>query len=356
MILAELWKQYGPGQQAYIATFIIGIFPVFILPLLPIISRTFFPTPNKPKYEKLQKEDSKEKKNQGKLKDKNEKKEKSEANETSESLINPGLLNALLSFAAGGLLGDVFIHLIPHALAGHNEAHDGHSHGGHSHSHSHSHSGHSHSHGHHHHSHSHAGHNHHSDENFALFGLHIILGILAFMLIERISRSFSHGHHHDHSHNTKRVSGILNLIADMSHNFTDGLALAASFYQSTQLGVSTAIAILIHEIPHEVGDYAILVQSGISHWKAILLQFFTAIGAFLGTTLGIMLQQKGFLLESIRFSLVDWILPFTAGGFIYVAMTTILPELNSQKKSLFQSAFELSLFCLGVGLMFLIEH
>lgn len=156
-----------------------------------------------------------------------------------------------------------------------------------------------------------------------------------------------------------QISGMLNLIADPTHNFTDGLAIAASFFKSTQLGVSTSIAILIHEIPHEIGDYAILLQSGMGHYKAILLQFVTAIGALMGTALGVALQN-GFDLtifgeisiKSQSFN-TDWIIPFTAGGFMYVALATILPEVNeaSTSKGAKQSFLELLSFMVGVALM-----
>ena len=330
----------SPIYQSFAATALISIFPIFILPWLPKISNLLFP----PKAERSVVAVEK-KKGKGKEKPVEGKKEQGKS---SSYPIHPGLLNSLLSFAAGGLLGDVFIHLIPHALE--DLANQEHSHG--HHGHSHSHHGHSHSHHDHHHGHSHGS---PSLLDFLdgahLFGLYVIAGIFVFFMIEKISRSIS-GHSHSHTHQdankqAKRVSGILNLISDASHNFTDGLALSASFFQSIQLGISTTVAILIHEIPHEIGDYAILIQSGMSHKKAIMMQFFTAVGAFMGTTLGVLLQTGQASLKTST----NWILPFTAGGFIYVALVSIIPELNEQKKSILQSISEIVLFCVGVAMM-----
>eukprot|EP01135_Chromosphaera_perkinsii_P005984 Nk52_evm13s376 gene=Nk52_evmTU13s376 len=199
---------------------------------------------------------------------------------------NKRFLNVLLSFAVGGLLGDVFLHLLPHAgMGGHGHSHEDHGHG-HGHGHSHGHEDHSHGHGHDHgHGHSHEHHDHghsHSLEDMHV-GLWILCGIVSFLLIEKLVRNIhgadGHGHNHGHSHGggggngegeeeekdtkglrrrkTKKtedngakkdekemsrlakdamknfeIAGYLNLVADLTHNFTDGLALGASFMAS----------------------------------------------------------------------------------------------------------------------------
>ena len=84
-----------------------------------------------------------------------------------------------------------------------------------------------------------------------------------------------------------KTSAILNLLADTLHNFTDGLAIAVAFSENFTIGVGISVAVLIHELPHEIGDFAILVQSGLTPWKAIKLQLVTAVGALLGCCLGI---------------------------------------------------------------------
>ncbi|CAH8630405.1 unnamed protein product [Heterobilharzia americana] len=133
-----------------------------------------------------------------------------------------------------------------------------------------------------------------------------------------------------------KVTGYLNLAADFTHNFTDGLAIGGSFLVSRNVGFLTTFTVLLHELPHEIGDYAILIQSGFSSRKAMLLQLVTAIGALLGASVSLLAARVGFgsvipdadLLPDITDDIViSRILPFTAGGFIYIAMTSVLPDL-----------------------------
>lgn len=272
------------------------------------------------------------------------------------------LLNVLLSFAVGGLLGDVFLHLLPHSAPPH-ETHDEST------------------------PHDHAGEMH--------VGLWVLAGIITFLIVEKVVRSShnSSGHSHSHSHSHEdvptsqsqpsssehsgstlrqrkpvsnenktsqmepsnkpdnhvqepiAVSGWLNLVADFSHNFTDGLAIGASFLAGEKLGYITTIAILFHEIPHEIGDFAILVQSGFSKKNAILAQFSTALGAVLGTVIGLLAEGIG--------ETTLWILPFTAGGFIYIATVTVIPILL-EDTSFRQSLKEILALCFGVALMYLV--
>ncbi|XP_048472716.1 protein catecholamines up isoform X1 [Rhincodon typus] len=295
------------------------------------------------------------------------------------------LLKVLLSFASGGLLGDAFLHLIPHALDphSHNEAPErrlkplenidhGHSHRGDDHDHSH----------------------------MMSVGLWVLGGIIAFLVVEKFVRHVKGGHSHSHSHshaaapNAKesseeeekekdhskhgeqragsrrrkpesprikteaakapgqvsdiKVSGYLNLAADFTHNFTDGLAIGASFLVSTNVGIITTVTILLHEIPHEIGDFAILVQSGCSKHKAMMLQLITAVGALAGTACSLMA-------EGIGEAATAWILPFTAGGFIYIATVSVIPELLDDSKPL-QSLLEIAALLVGVLMMVLIAE
>ncbi|XP_043526507.1 zinc transporter ZIP13 homolog isoform X2 [Frieseomelitta varia] len=131
----------------------------------------------------------------------------------------------------------------------------------------------------------------------------------------------------------KHISGYLNLIANVIDNFTHGLAVGGSFLVSFRLGVLTTFAILIHEIPHEVGDFAILLRSGFNRWDAARAQLFTASGGIFGAMFAV-LFSGGEIGEK-----TNWILPFTAGGFLHIGMVTILPELlkeTSPKESLKQ--------------------
>ncbi|KAA0710788.1 Zinc transporter SLC39A7 Histidine-rich membrane protein [Triplophysa tibetana] len=263
------------------------------------------------------------------------------------------LLKVLLSFASGGLLGDAFLHLIPHAL-------EPHSHHGQSDD---SEESHGHSHG--------AAHGH-----MMSVGLWVLGGIVAFLMVEKFVRLLKGGHSHSHAaHNAKdsdgedekteikktdskkksektsdiKVSGYLNLAADFTHNFTDGLAIGASFLVSPAVGAVTTITILLHEVPHEIGDFAILVQSGCTKRKAMCLQLLTAIGALAGTACSL-------LAEGIGAAATAWILPFTAGGFVYIATVTVLPELLVGRSSFCQSMLEILALLFGVGMMVLIAE
>lgn len=256
------------------------------------------------------------------------------------------LLKILLAFASGGLLGDAFLHLIPHALMPHNDKQ------GHSHSHSHSH-----------------GTQEHGPHDITV-GLGVLGGIITFLVVEKTVRLFSGGHGHSHGDKKKtddklkkktkdnknkqediKIAGYLNLAADFTHNFTDGLAIGASFIAGQSIGYITTVTILLHEIPHEIGDFAILVQSGCSRKKAMLLQLLTAFGAISGTFISIYLRGSG---EGLVSSLI---LPFTAGGFIYIATVSVIPELLEGSNNKFsQSIKEIIALLAGVYMMVLIAQ
>ncbi|KAG3143572.1 hypothetical protein PI124_g15557 [Phytophthora idaei] len=281
------------------------------------------------------------------------------------------LLRVFLSFAAGGLLGDALLHLLPHSLpegVGHAHDHEGHDH-------------------------DHEGHTHSMADLYVW--LWTLAGMLTFFMLEKFVRAQTgggHGHSHGHTHSSTSVqdggaspvssktttarkravfkegkddvdvpeeepivskelgkkpiaaAGYLNLAADFSHNFTDGLAIGATFLRGT--GWTTTVAMLLHELPHEIGDFAILIQSGFTRREAMLTQLLTAIGAMIGTVIGLLMEGAGD-------SSSVWISPFTAGGFIYIACTSVMPELL-EDCSLAQSLKEAGAMCAGIGLMTLI--
>lgn len=152
------------------------------------------------------------------------------------------------------------------------------------------------------------------------------------------------------SSSERAVGGYLNLAADAAHNFTDGLMLGAAFLpmesgpQATwRRGVATTIAVLVHEVPHEVGDVAVLMQAGWGKWAAIRTQLLTALGAALGAVVGVMTGETK----------ADLLLNFTAGGFIYVATVDVLPQLL-RECSAWQSVKEILAMCAGIGLMLVV--
>lgn len=164
-----------------------------------------------------------------------------------------------------------------------------------------------------------------------------------------------------------KLGGILNMIADFTHNITDGLAMSASFYASPTVGATTTMAVFFHEIPHEVGDFALLIQSGFSKRAAMGAQFVTALGALLGTLIGIAVQELGGSGGAEALSSMDggiWgtslaygdlLLPFTAGTFLYVGTVAVIPELletgSNKKEELLKTLSQFAAIALGAGIM-----
>ncbi|MCJ1320871.1 hypothetical protein MMC15_006212 [Xylographa vitiligo] len=168
-----------------------------------------------------------------------------------------------------------------------------------------------------------------------------------------------------------RLSAYLNLIADFTHNITDGLALSSSFYASPTLGATTTVAVFFHEIPHEVGDFALLIQSGFSKKQAMGAQFVTAVGAFLGTCLGIAVQEVGKSssggaragdtrssgLAGTGLGWDDLLLPFTAGTFLYVGTVAVIPDIlqsdtgGDKKGELMKTLQQFLAMALGASIM-----
>ncbi|CAG8623173.1 616_t:CDS:1, partial [Scutellospora calospora] len=313
--------------------------------------------------------------------------------------IKPSSLNSLVSFAVGGLLGDVFLHLLPHSFLGETNDEEVHF-------------------------------VQIDEKKNVIIGLAIFVGLITFYVIDKLMRVVSggdgshshssHNHEQDYkdsgsstSHNSNlnelssstlrqrksdidknistdgkkmdekpiiktpstsiKLSAYLNLIADATHNFTDGLAMAASFYTSPSIGATTTVAVFFHEIPHEIGDYAILIQSGFTKRRAMFSQFITAIGAFLGTFAGIMIEEVSrgdhhsseILTSDEVFGILgtgvvagDLVIPFTAGGFLYIATVGVIPELldvtGNFTKDLKQAGTELLAMLIGVGMMAII--
>lgn len=227
-------------------------------------------------------------------------------------------LNYLIAFAAGGLLGDVFLHLLPQTFLG--EAEEGGTYV------------------------ARAG---LCVNDTMLLGGALMVGFVVFFVMDKCMRIAigSSGHSHGHDHDSKptvKPSAYLNLVADFCHNITDGLAIAASFYVSTAIGATTTAAVFFHEIPAEMGDCAILIRAGYSKFRAAGMQFVTALGALSGTLLGIGINtvardaavhvsetQPALFSEYLGASIApqDLVLPFTAGSFIYIACLGVVPEL-----------------------------
>lgn len=165
------------------------------------------------------------------------------------------------------------------------------------------------------------------------------------------------------------LTGTFLISADFTHNITDGLAMAASFYASPTVGATTTVAVFFHEIPHEVGDFALLVQSGFSKRQAMGAQFVTAVGALIGTLIGIAVHEFGGgedvamgMRDGLWGTSLTWgdlLLPWTAGTFLYVGTVAVIPELletgPDKGAELRKTLVQFAAIALGAGIMLFIS-
>ncbi len=211
------------------------------------------------------------------------------------------ILLILVAFSTGALLGDAFIHLLPEAVE---EA------GG-----------------------------------FKLeIGLYIFVGILLFFSLEKFLR-WRHCHDIDCKEHPKHL-GTMNLVGDGVHNFIDGILIGASFLVSIPLGITTTIAVAAHEIPQELGDFGILLHSGFSKKSAVWFNFFSACTAILGTVLTLAIGTR-------ISAITNLMIPVTAGGFIYIALSGLIPELHKEE-NLFKSFIQFISILAGIAVMMLL--
>jgi len=203
----------------------------------------------------------------------------------------------LVSLSAGTLLGDSFLHLLPEAAAR----------GG----------------------------------TGLRMWLWLIIGLISFFVLEKIVH-WRHCHIQTgpaHPHHL----GMMNLVGDCLHNFFDGIIIAGSFLVSVPLGLATLVAVIAHEIPQEIGDFGVLLYAGYSRRRALFLNFVTALTAVLGAAAALLLGAR-----VNNFS--DLIIPFTAGGFIYIATADLIPELKKET-AIHKSVYQLVSIIVGVFIM-----
>lgn len=167
----------------------------------------------------------------------------------------------------------------------------------------------------------------------------LILGIILFFLMEKY---FYWRHCHEENCNVHSFT-YLNLVGDGFHNFLDGIMIAASFIVSFKVGVVTTLAVIMHEIPQELGDFGVLIYGGFSKAKALVFNFISALTAVAGALIGYFLSDK-------ITNFPSFILPLTAGGFIYIASSDLIPEIHKEK-DLKRSTFAFFAFLLGIGFM-----
>jgi len=174
--------------------------------------------------------------------------------------------------------------------------------------------------------------------------LWVMGGILLFFVLENF---LQWRHQHSDEHEEIHPVGYLNLVADMTHNFIDGMIIGASYLVSVKLGVATSLAVMLHEIPHEFSNFGILVRSGFTRRRALFLNFMTALAAVAG---GVIAWQAGRGTDS----LIHILIPFTAGGFIYIAGSDLVPQLHKDIKTV-KALVQFLAILAGVGIMFLLK-
>ncbi len=218
------------------------------------------------------------------------------------------ILLFLVSFSAGALLGDVFLHLLPEAM----------------------------------------------EEASSAISVSVVIlaGITLFFVLEKFIHWF---HRHEYTHwflppheDKKEVNPIVltNLIGDGLHNFIDGMVIAGSFLISFPVGVATTLAVVFHEIPQEIGNFGVLIHYGLSIRRALWLNFLSALTAVFGAVAVLIAgaQNEAF---------ISFIIALTIGGFIYIAGSDLIPELHKES-SIKSSVYQIIFFLLGIGFMALL--
>lgn len=171
-----------------------------------------------------------------------------------------------------------------------------------------------------------------------------LIVLISFVIFYFIEKVFHWRHCHEKECKVHSF-GYINLVGDSIHNFIDGLIIAATFLIDLRLGITTSIAIVFHEIPQEIGDFGVLLYSGFKRSRALLFNFLVALTAIMGGIIGYFLS---FYVENFT----TYLLPFAAGGFLYISTSDLIPEIRKEenvKKSLISFSF----FILGILIMYL---
>uniref|UniRef100_A0A7C4TJ21 ZIP family metal transporter n=1 Tax=candidate division WWE3 bacterium TaxID=2053526 RepID=A0A7C4TJ21_UNCKA len=176
--------------------------------------------------------------------------------------------------------------------------------------------------------------------NTKLVSLSILVGILAFFLLEKSKVWF---HHHDGNHGHNPTVQLV-IIGDNLHNFIDGIAIALAFMASTHLGIITTIAIILHEIPTELSDLSLLINRGMKIKKAMLYNFYSALASLLGTVLGFY-----FLANQLTFQAA--VLGGLAGMFIYIACSDLIPDMHNETNKE-KNLISIAIFIVGIGITY----
>ncbi|MBE9515617.1 MAG: ZIP family metal transporter [Proteobacteria bacterium] len=224
------------------------------------------------------------------------------------------ILPSLVSFAIGALLGAAFLGLLPHALENPyvTDSHD--------------------------------------------ITFTVLIGLLLFFVLEKLvlwrhchhadceAHGTEHAHDHAHNNNQDKVAGKLILIGDAMHNLVDGVLIAGAFMVDEHLGIVTALAVIAHEIPQEVGDFAILLQGGMSRGRAFLFNALSSLTSIIGGV-----AAYFFLSGTER--IVPYVLALAASSFIYIAVADLIPGLH-KRVAASETAAQVTLIALGVTVIY----
>jgi zinc and cadmium transporter len=218
-------------------------------------------------------------------------------------ILNDNLLKKILiflvAFAAGGLMGGAFLHILPEAME--------------------------------------------SAKNINQLFLYVIVGFLLFFVLEK----YLYWHHCHDMECDLHMFTYLNIVGDIVHNFSDGLIMGAIFMTNVKLGITATLAIVFHEIPHELGNFMVLIYGGFGKFKALFYNFLSSLFAVAGTLVGCYFANKIKGFSSV-------LLPIAVGGFIYIAACDLIPELHKEHK-LKRSIFTIVAFSSGITLMYFLK-
>jgi zinc and cadmium transporter len=206
-------------------------------------------------------------------------------------------LMALVSFASGSLIGGAFFHLLPEASAKTGQG----------------------------------------------MWQYVVTGIVFFFIMEK----FLYWRHCHDGECPVHLFAYLNLIGDGLHNLTDGIVIAASFLISHSLGIATTLAVIFHEIPQEIGDFGVLIYGGFGKKRALTYNFLSALTAILGSLIAYYLASH---IQGVE----QFLVPFAAGGFIYIATTDLMPELHKRTQAK-ESLIQLVTISTGIGVMLFLK-
>lgn len=170
----------------------------------------------------------------------------------------------------------------------------------------------------------------------------LLAGFLGFFVLEKFL--WHHAHHHDHDHAPALPPlAALNLLGDLLHNVIDGMLIAGAFLASVPIGIATTLAVIVHEIPQEVGDFGVLLHAGLPMRRAVWLNFLSGLGAVAGALLALAIGERVEAFGAL-------LLPVAAGSFLYIAASDLIPELHRETRPR-AVAKQIALVLLGVGVM-----